>query len=88
MHTNFLAWYYQQEYDDKDLSNLSTHCHQANIVVKPVKGTAILWYNHHLNPDNAESMGEMDKFSLHGGCDVRKGIKWIANNWLNANMQI
>ena len=56
-------------------------------MVKPVKGTAILWYNHHLNPDHAQSMGIMDKFSLHGGCDVRKGIKWIANNWLNANMQ-
>ena len=26
----------------------------------------------------------MDYWSLHGGCDIIKGTKWIANNWLTA----
>lgn len=28
-------------------------------------------------------MGDVHDASLHGGCDVRKGEKWIANNWIN-----
>ena len=28
--------------------------------------------------------GEMDYWSLHGGCDIIKGTKWLANNWLTA----
>ena len=35
-----------QEFHEKDLSNLSTHCYDANIVVRPTRGTAIMWYNH------------------------------------------
>ncbi|KXJ22138.1 transmembrane prolyl 4-hydroxylase isoform X2 [Exaiptasia diaphana] len=75
--------YDEEEYQKKGLDNLSTRCHDSNIVVKPKKGTAILWYNHHLDPSTG-GMGTMDKYSLHGGCDVKKGIKWIANNWINA----
>lgn len=26
----------------------------------------------------------MDYYGLHGGCDIIKGIKWLANNWLPA----
>ena len=29
-------------------------------------------------------LGEMDEYSLHGGCDILKGEKWIANNWITA----
>ena len=29
-------------------------------------------------------LGPVDRYSLHGGCDVIKGEKWIANNWLTA----
>ena len=29
-------------------------------------------------------LGAMDQYSLHGGCDIRKGVKWMANNWLTA----
>ena len=29
-------------------------------------------------------LGEIDEWSLHGGCEVRKGSKWIANMWLTA----
>ena len=29
-------------------------------------------------------LGDLDRYSIHGGCDVIKGEKWIANNWLTA----
>jgi len=29
-------------------------------------------------------LGDMDYWSLHGGCDIIKGTKWIANNWIPA----
>ena len=28
-------------------------------------------------------LGELNPFAVHGGCEVRKGAKWIANNWIN-----
>ena len=67
----------------QDLYNLNEYCHKANLVVTPKKGTAIMWYNHMMDPDSGW-MGEMDPYSIHGGCGVREGIKWIANNWINA----
>ena len=66
----------------KDLYNLSEHCYDANLVVKPKKGTAVVWYNHHV--DYNGWLGSLDEWSLHGGCEVRKGEKWIANLWLTA----
>jgi len=41
----------------------------------PKKNKVIIFYS--LKPD-----GEMDQYSLHGGCDVKKGRKWSANFWL------
>ena len=41
-----------------------------------------MWYNHHL--DKSGWLGELDWRTLHGGCDILKGEKWIANNWLTA----
>ena len=29
-------------------------------------------------------LGDLDRYSTHGGCDVIKGEKWIANKWLTA----
>jgi hypothetical protein len=48
--------------------------------VRPVRGTAILWYNvlseGHMN-------GALDVLSLHGACPLRRGVqKWGANKWL------
>lgn len=37
---------------------------------KPVKGDAVLFYSLHPN-------GTIDKHSLHGGCPVHKGEKWV-----------
>lgn len=28
-------------------------------------------------------VGEQDEYSLHGGCVVTRGTKWVANNWIN-----
>ena len=44
---------------------------------------AVLWYNHLVNETDGW-MGERDPFSLHGGCDVKKGEKWICNMWIPA----
>ncbi|RMX59583.1 hypothetical protein pdam_00003640 [Pocillopora damicornis] len=63
--------------------NLSINCHSANLVLPPMKGTAIMWYNNFIDPDSG-LLGAVDRSTYHGGCDVIKGEKWIANNWLTA----
>lgn len=30
-------------------------------------------------------VGEQDEYSLHGGCVVTSGTKWVANNWINVD---
>jgi len=65
-----------------DLYNLSEFCYNSSLVVSPKKGRAVMFYNHHL--DEEGFLGAMDQYSLHGGCDIRKGIKWMANNWITA----
>ncbi|XP_015752716.1 PREDICTED: transmembrane prolyl 4-hydroxylase-like [Acropora digitifera] len=62
--------------------DLSRHCHKANLYVKPRKGTAIMWYNH-LRDKRTGWHGSLDEMTYHGGCDIIKGQKWIANNWIN-----
>ncbi|XP_037036079.1 prolyl 4-hydroxylase subunit alpha-2-like isoform X1 [Bradysia coprophila] len=49
--------------------------------VKPVKASAVLWYN-------ALKNGSIDSRMLHGACPVIMGHKWIATKWthLNENM--
>ena len=66
-----------------DYYNLSHNCHKGNLVVSPRKGTAIMWYNHLLDEESGW-VGPRDEYSLHGGCDILKGEKWIANNWITA----
>ncbi|MBS0630186.1 MAG: 2OG-Fe(II) oxygenase [Verrucomicrobia bacterium] len=48
---------------------------KANVKVKPVKGTAVLFYN--CTPD-----GKEDPLTLHSGAPVTKGDKWIVTKWL------
>lgn len=66
-----------------DKYNLSHGCKRANLVVKAKKRQAVLWYNH-LRNETDGWMGELDLYSLHGGCDVIKGEKWISNMWIPA----
>lgn len=70
--------------EDKHRLNLSKHCDKANLVYKPKKGTTLLWYNHVIDEETGW-LGKLDERSYHGGCDVTRGVKWAANNWLNAN---
>lgn len=30
-------------------------------------------------------MGELDEYSLHGDCPVRRGVKWVAHSWVNVD---
>lgn len=69
-----------------DQMNLSKHCKDANLVVRPKKGTALFWYNHYVDSES-KFLGELDPFSLHGGCDVIKGEKWISNIWLPTSFE-
>ena len=66
---------------------LNKRCHEANLLIKPKKGTAVMWYNHILEHDGADHMGKADAMTLHGGCDVIEGVKWIANVWINAPLR-
>ena len=45
------------------------------LLVKPVKGTAVLFYN--MLPD-----GNADVYSLHAALPTRTGEKWLANLWV------
>ena len=47
----------------------------------PKAGRAVMWYNHHVDRGY---LGPLDVRSLHGGCNVKKGRKWIANHWMSA----
>jgi prolyl 4-hydroxylase len=42
---------------------------------KPRSGDAVLFWS--IRPN-----GEFDNHSLHGGCPVKKGSKWVATKWM------
>ncbi|XP_022353979.1 transmembrane prolyl 4-hydroxylase [Enhydra lutris kenyoni] len=69
--------------DDVDLRDTRRHCDKGNLRVKPRQGTAVFWYNY--LPDGQGWVGDVDDYSLHGGCLVTSGTKWIANNWINVD---
>eukprot|EP00043_Microstomoeca_roanoka_P017381 m.181167 g.181167 ORF g.181167 m.181167 type:complete len:457 (+) comp16625_c2_seq3:470-1840(+) len=50
------------------------------LVVPPKKAKAVIWYNHHTKDGY---LGPRHEKSLHGGCNVIKGHKWIANHWVS-----
>lgn len=52
-----------------------THQCRNRFVVKPKKGSAIIFYSQHPN-------GTLNPHSLHGGCPVVRGEKWGANLWI------
>eukprot|EP01062_Namystynia_karyoxenos_P020881 TRINITY_DN17914_c0_g1_i1.p1 TRINITY_DN17914_c0_g1~~TRINITY_DN17914_c0_g1_i1.p1 ORF type:complete len:732 (+),score=183.54 TRINITY_DN17914_c0_g1_i1:89-2197(+) len=43
--------------------------------VFPRKGAAIAFYG--MRPDKT-----LDEYSLHGGCPVKKGVKWVSPQWM------
>lgn len=66
-----------------DKFNLVQYCHDGNMVVTPKRGKAVMWYNHFVD-EQTGWLGEMDEYSLHGGCGLWSGVKWIANNWITS----
>ncbi|XP_022070365.2 transmembrane prolyl 4-hydroxylase-like isoform X1 [Acanthochromis polyacanthus] len=69
--------------DGVDLTDTQETCGRGNLRMKPTSGTALLWYNH--LSDGRGWMGELDEYSLHGDCPVRRGVKWVANSWVNVD---
>ncbi|XP_043465899.1 prolyl 4-hydroxylase subunit alpha-2-like [Leptopilina heterotoma] len=47
-----------------------------NVTLTPKKGNAVFWYNTLPN-------GELDYFTVHAGCRVVSGVKWVANKWFH-----
>eukprot|EP00759_Apiculatamorpha_spiralis_P008847 PhF_6_TR15686/c0_g1_i1/m.24397/K00472/P4HA; prolyl 4-hydroxylase len=48
---------------------------EKGLFVKPRKGSLAMFFD--MMPS-----GELDTFSLHGGCPVKKGVKWGGTQWL------
>lgn len=69
--------------DGVDLTDTQETCGRGNLRVKPTAGTALFWYNH--LSDGRGWMGELDEYSLHGDCPVKRGMKWVANSWVNVD---
>ncbi|CAG2172651.1 unnamed protein product, partial [Oppiella nova] len=46
-----------------------------NVAIKPKKGSALFWYN-------LKKSGLIDMQTLHCGCPVLMGDKWIATKWI------
>ncbi|XP_073705460.1 prolyl 4-hydroxylase subunit alpha-1-like [Garra rufa] len=49
---------------------------KVGVALKPMKGSAVFWYNLHKN-------GEVDLYTEHAGCPVLRGNKWVANKWIH-----
>ncbi|XP_078353836.1 uncharacterized protein LOC144638515 [Oculina patagonica] len=77
-HTAYEKWM------DTELRKCNSHeyCTKGNLVIKPERGKAVMWYNHVTN-DDGTWIGGLDNRMYYGHCDVNKGEKWIASNWLN-----
>ncbi|XP_051913205.1 transmembrane prolyl 4-hydroxylase-like [Hippocampus zosterae] len=69
--------------DGVDLRDTQKTCGRGNLRIKPTAGTALLLYNH--LSDGQGWMGELDEYSLHGDCPVKRGLKWVANSWVNVD---
>ncbi|NXN48604.1 P4HA3 hydroxylase, partial [Rynchops niger] len=52
----------------------------ANFSVPVVKNAALFWWNLHRN-------GDGDGDTLHAGCPVLAGDKWVANKWIHEHGQ-
>uniref|UniRef100_A0A672RS00 Prolyl 4-hydroxylase subunit alpha-1 n=2 Tax=Sinocyclocheilus grahami TaxID=75366 RepID=A0A672RS00_SINGR len=53
---------------------------EVGATVKPMKGTAVFWYN--LFPS-----GEGDYSTRHAACPVLLGNKWVSNKWIHERGQ-
>ncbi|XP_057191026.1 prolyl 4-hydroxylase subunit alpha-2-like isoform X2 [Triplophysa rosa] len=49
---------------------------EIGVALKPKKGSAVFWYNLHKN-------GTVNSKTLHAGCPVLLGNKWVTNKWIH-----
>ncbi|XP_067219960.1 prolyl 4-hydroxylase subunit alpha-1-like [Chanodichthys erythropterus] len=54
---------------------------KVGVALQPEKGSAVFWYNLHKN-------GTLDLKTLHAGCPVLMGNKWVANKWFHEYGQV
>jgi prolyl 4-hydroxylase len=54
---------------------------RIGITAKPIKGSGLFWFN-------TKGSGESEPLSLHGGCPIIYGQKWVANQWVRYNSQM
>nr|XP_043870366.1 prolyl 4-hydroxylase subunit alpha-1-like isoform X2 [Solea senegalensis] len=52
----------------------------VRVAVKPIKGTAVFWYNLYAS-------GEGDDRTRHAACPVLVGSKWVSNKWIHERGQ-
>ncbi|XP_071746654.1 prolyl 4-hydroxylase subunit alpha-2 [Lepeophtheirus salmonis] len=50
------------------------------IAIPPVKGTMVIWFN-------TDAIENQNPLTLHGGCPVISGSKWITNKWVKTYWQ-
>lgn len=62
-------------YLNDDFQGGETDFPQIGVTIKPAKGKAIIFQN---IDDNFDLIPE----SMHAGCKVTKGTKWVANKWI------
>lgn len=53
------------------------NCDDGSFKYAPRMGDAVLFWGTRPN-------GEIDPHSLHGGCPVKKGEKWVATKWIRS----
>lgn len=53
---------------------------KINLTLYPQKGSAAFWFNLH-----RDGLGDDD--TLHAGCPVLSGVKWISNKWIREKGQ-
>ncbi|KAL1424478.1 hypothetical protein MTO96_020116 [Rhipicephalus appendiculatus] len=59
----------------------STAFPQADLSIRPRRGSALFWFN--LKQDPAASARQIDYSATHGSCPVLRGSKWIATLWIH-----
>lgn len=52
-------------------------CDDGSFMYKPRQGDAVLFWA-------VDPSGKIDPHALHGGCPVRKGVKWVATKWIRS----
>ncbi|KAJ3590476.1 hypothetical protein NHX12_008427 [Muraenolepis orangiensis] len=79
-----IGGHYEPHFDHATLSSVeaggATAFIYANFSVPVVENAALFWWNLHRN-------GRGDENTLHGGCPVLVGDKWVANKWIHEHGQ-